>query len=144
MTDFTFDARRFTPSITCDTIPPAEYAGTVIDAEWRPARSGDGRYIQIAFRLDSGDHAGRVVFGRYHLETRVVATTAIAQREFALLCSAVGITTLTGLDQLRNRSLRITVGVKQRDGAGGAANVVTGYAPSTVPTAHAPRAKRTA
>ncbi len=146
MNDFTFDAQQFSSLPTADIVPPGAYAATVIDADRRPAKSGDGFYIQVAYRLDSSDHAGRVVFGRYHIESRIIATTTIAAREFALFCSAVGISQLQSLDHLRNRSLSITIAVKQRDRSGELANTVTSYAPAPPTTSNARTApsKRTA
>ncbi len=129
MTQFSFDASKFiTPN--AEVIPAGDYPVVIIDVERRATRSRDGFYVQVAYQVESGEHAQRVVFDRFHLESRVLATTAIASREFAKLCTAVGIAKLDRLEHLRNQRLVVSVTARHNDRSGTLVNSVTGYAPA--------------
>lgn len=133
-----------------DLVPHGVYPADVIESEWRPAKSGDGRYVQTAFQITEGEFKDRVVFDRHHVESASPATVVIAKRGFTALCAAVGLPMVDDPARLRNRRLFVTVGVKPRDRGGDLVNVVLGYAPvpaaSTVVRgpANAPHANRQA
>ena len=136
--------------VTPDLVPPGVYPAVVIESEWRPARSGDGRYVQTAFQMTEGEFKDRVVFDRHHVESASPSTVAIATRGFTALCAAVGLPMTDDPARLRNRGLLVTVGVRPRERGGDLVNFVAGYAPapaaSTVVrgSSNAPHANRQA
>lgn len=122
--------RLSTAIVTPHLVPPGVYPAVVIDSEWRYVKSGDGRAVQSAFQITGGEHEGRVVFDRHHIESSSPVTVAIATRGFTALCAAVGLPRVDDPARLRNRTLLVTVGVKPRERGGELVNVVLGYGPA--------------
>lgn len=132
MKSIAFDPTQVTPAAAAEVVPPGSYEVVIAEALKRPARSGDGDFLQLGLQITRGEHAGRVVWSRLHIGSRIATIRAIAERELAAVCIAMGVAPLTHTDQLLNKRMMVTVGIRRRDG-GDLSNVVRGYAQAISP-----------
>ncbi len=136
MKSFEFDPNQFAAVAGAAVVPPGHYQAVITDVMEKRARSGDGTYTQFAFRISRGDHAGRIVWVRLHLGSSDEHIKRLAQQELAAMCMAIGVPKLTSWDQLVDRCVQITVGIKRRED-GDLASVVRAYATCASPVVKA-------
>ncbi len=128
MPSFSFDARRVQPGLPQSVIPPGTYSATVTSAELRPARSGDGRYLQIAMQITGGLPEPRTHWLRLHIESADAHVRDIAARELASLCRACHINSFTDCGQLIGLTCRVVIGTRRR-ADGDSVSVIREYLP---------------
>jgi len=137
-----FDANEVDPSVSLEPIPAGRYAAVITDSEFKPTKSGAGRYLQLTLQILDGEHKGRLVWARLNLENRNATTVKIARGELSAICRAVGVMQPRDSIELHNIPLEITVGLKKRTDNGEFTNVIKGYArkgaASSGPTASRP------
>jgi hypothetical protein len=123
-----FDANEVDPSVALEPIPAGRYAAVITDSEFKPTKSGAGRYLQFTLQILDGEHKGRLVWARLNLENPNATTVKIARGELSAICRAVGVMQPRDSIELHNIPLEITVGLKKRDDNGEFTNVIKGYA----------------
>ena len=128
MAEFSFDPQRHAAGAAMELLPDGEYQMTIIDSERRTPRSGDGEYIQLALRVMTGKHEGRVIFHRLHVVTANATTRRIAEAELASICRAASIDKMRDTKQLHGVSMLVTLG-RRRDAGGQTLNIPRSYAP---------------
>jgi len=140
-----FDANQVDPSVALEPIPAGRYAAVITDSEYKPTKSGGGKYLQLTMQILDGEHKGRLLWARLNLENANATTVKIARGELSAICRAVGVMQPRDSIELHNIPLEVTVGLKKRDDNGEFTNVIKGYArkgaagtASTSPTAPRP------
>ena len=128
MSRLDFDPSQFAAAAGAAVVPAGVYEAAIIDSMKRPARSGDGDFLQLCFQIGTGEHTGRVVWVRLHVGSSNATTKHLAQEELAAICRAAGVDRLRDSSELHNRPVLITVGVRHRGGSD-ITNVVRAYAP---------------
>lgn len=123
-----FDANQVDPSVALEPIPAGRYAAVITDSEYKPTKSGGGKYLQLTLQVLDGEHKGRLVWARLNLENANATTVKIARGELSAICRAVGVMQPRDSIELHNIPLEITVGLKKRDDNGEFTNVIKGYA----------------
>ncbi len=123
-----FDATQVDPSVALEPIPAGRYAAVITDSEYKPTKSGAGKYLQLTLQILDGEHKGRLVWARLNLENANATTVKIARGELSAICRAVGVMQPRDSIELHNIPLEVTIGLKKRDDNGEFTNVIKGYA----------------
>ncbi len=128
MSRLDFNPADFSAAAGAAVIPSGQYAAEVIDSAKRPARSGDGDFLQLTFQVVEGEYRHRVVWVRLHVGSANETVSRMAKEELAAICCAAGIDRLKNSSELHHKPVLITVGVRHRGGAD-ISNIVRAYAP---------------
>jgi hypothetical protein len=123
-----FDANQVEPSVAFNPIPAGRYTAAITESEYKPTKSGAGRYLQLTLQILDGEHKGRLVWARLNLENSNATTVKIARAELSAICRAAGVMQPRDSFELHNIPIEITVGLKKRDDNGELTNIVKGYA----------------
>lgn len=71
-------------------IPEGRYSVSVVSEELRTTKKGDGRYLEISFRVERGAHKGARLYARFNIENRNQTAVSIGKRELLRLLKAAG------------------------------------------------------
>ena len=123
-----FDASQVDPSVALDPLPAGKYPAVISDSEYKPTKTGGGKYLQLTFQVIDGEFKGRLVWARLNLENKSEMTVKIARGELSAICRAIGVMQPKDSVELHNVPLEINVGLKKRDDNGEFTNVIKGYA----------------
>lgn len=126
MAKLSFNSHDHAPVAAFSLIPNGRYHAHIVDSITRRVRSGDGRFLQLAFQIVEGDHKDRVIWTRLHLESKNTTTVRIAEAELAAICRAVGCVSIKDSTELHGKPLLIEVGRRVRD-SGELVNCVKKY-----------------
>ena len=112
-------------------LPDGWYNASVMKSEIKQTNAGDGTMLKLEFVLDGSDgpgFKGRKVWTNLNLINKSAKAVAIANRDRAALCAAVGLPPDIGdSEQLHYKPLQIHVKVKPASGQYKAGNEVKGY-----------------
>jgi hypothetical protein len=128
MVQLNFDANAVEPSTGFDPIPAGKYLAIIAASEFKPTKSGNGRFLQVEYQVIDGDHKGRKLWSRHNLEHPNAQTVQIAQGELSAICRAVGVLTPQDSAELHNLPLTITVKVTARSDTGEPTNEISAWA----------------
>jgi hypothetical protein len=123
-----FDANQVDPSVALDPLPAGKYLAVISESEFKPTKTGVGKYLQLTFQIIDGEFKGRLVWARLNLENKSEMTVKIARGELSAICRAIGVMQPKDSVELHNVPLEINVGLKKRDDNGEFTNVIKGYA----------------
>jgi len=130
MQSFSFDARQVQPGLPQGVVPPGLYDALITSAELRPARSGDGRYLQVAMQIAGDLPEPRTHWLRLHIESGDSHVRDIAARELASLCRACNLNFFRDCSQLVGLTCRVVIGTRRR-ADGDSVAVIREYRPLT-------------
>ena len=120
----TFDATTVEPPGSYDPIPAGEYRAVITDSEWKDTKAG-GRYLNLTWKIDGGEHDGRLVWQMLNLDNANPKAVEIAQRELSAICHATGKINVADSADLHHIPCLIKMSVK-RDEQYGDKNEVKG------------------
>ncbi len=115
MSKLNFNTQDHIPAAALGLIPSGIYRAAIVDSMTRRVRSGDGRFLQLAFQITEGEHKDRVIWSRLHLQSSNATTVRIAEAELAAICRAVGKHDVKDSTELHGIGLCIDVGTRVRD-----------------------------
>ena len=127
MANLNFDANQVDPSVALDPLPAGKYLAVISESEFKPTKTGVGKYLQLTFQIIDGEFKGRLVWARLNLENKSEMTVKIARGELSAICRAIGVMQPKDSVELHNVPLEINVGLKKRDDNGEFTNVIKGY-----------------
>jgi hypothetical protein len=123
-----FDASQVDPSVALDPLPAGKYLAVISESEFKPTKTGVGKYLQLTFQVIDGEYKGRLIWARLNLENKSETTVKIARGELSAICRALGIMQPKDSAELHHLPLEINVGLKRREDTGDFTNVIKGYA----------------
>jgi hypothetical protein len=123
-----FDASQVDPSVALDPLPAGKYVAVISESEFKPTKTGVGKYLQLTFQVIDGEYKGRLIWARLNLENKSETTVKIARGELSAICRALGIMQPKDSAELHHLPLEINVGLKRREDTGDFTNVIKGYA----------------
>jgi hypothetical protein len=91
---------------TFEPLPAAWYSAEIVSAEGKANRSGDGKYLDIRYRVVSGPFSGRMVFGSVTTRNRNSTAMEIGREQIATIAEAIGVR-FTDSDELIGRIVDI-------------------------------------
>ena len=102
MSNLNFNAEDFDPQSDFAPIPAGEYLVMVISSETKPAKSGQGFYLQMILQVLDGAYKNRLVFDRINTQNTNPITQNIGRRDLFELCHAVNVLRISNSEQLHN------------------------------------------
>lgn len=136
MASINFNAAEVEPSQEFQILPEGKYEAVIADSDVKETRSGSGKYVQREFKVVSGEHRGRKIWGRYNIENQNPDAVRIGRADFSALCHAVNVLNPSDTCELHNLPVILTVKCKKQKDTGELENVIRGYAARS--TANAP------
>jgi len=115
-----------------DAIPAGKYPAMVVKSEVKKSKKNKhNEYLELIFKVLKGKYKGRQIWGRFNLWNDNETAVEIAEREFALLCDAVGLgnATITDSKKLHEKPLLLKVKVKPASGGYDESNEPAGFEP---------------
>lgn len=109
-----------------DVLPAGWYTASIVGAELRTTKSGNGRYIAVQYRILGPTHQNRVVYGNLNIRNQNADAERIGREQLGSLCIAIGMQKLKDTDELAGRSVQIKLKVRQSEQYGDS-NDVAGF-----------------
>ena len=102
-------------------IPTGDYLSAIVDSDMKPTKKEDGEYLELVWQVLEGEYKGRKVWGRFNLKSTSEKAVEIANRQFASIREATGVTNPRDSQELHNKPHVIRVefipsGTKQKNG----------------------------
>lgn len=97
-------------------LAPGEYLAQIVKSEWKDARNGANRYINLEFEVVDGDAKGRRFWSMLNLVNSNEQAVQIAQRELNSICHAIGKLRVSDTEELHHVPMLVKLKVEQRDG----------------------------
>ena len=110
-------------------IPKGEYTAVIVNSEIKTAQSGKGQYLALEFEIIDGEYNNRKLFNNLNIRHTSEKAQAIAQRELATICRAVGRNTVNDSGELHMKPMTIKVAVTTRKDTGELQNEIKNYYP---------------
>lgn len=130
MSTINFNANEVEPSTGYDPIPAGKYQAVITESEMKPARTGNGQYLQLEFEIIEGEYKNRKVWARLNLENANADAVRIARADLSAICRAVNVLQPRDSVELHNLPLTITVRCKKNQDDE-IVNEIRGYGPRT-------------
>lgn len=115
---------------TFEPLPAAWYSAEIVSAEGKDNRAGDGKYLDIRYKVVSGPFSGRMVFGAVTTRNRNSTALEIGREQIATIAEAIGVR-FTDSDELIGRLVDIKLVVTKSEQYGDK-NEVKGWRKPTV------------
>jgi hypothetical protein len=109
-----------------DPIPAGWYNASIVSAELKETKAGNGQYIKIRFDVTGPSYQGRVVWGQINIKNPNPTAEQIGRQQLGDLARAIGLERVSDSDQLVGGNLQIKVKVK-KDEIYGDGNDVKGF-----------------
>ena len=135
-----FDANTVEPTTPFDPVPAGKYLAAITSSQVKPAKSGDGSFLELELTILDGACKGRKVWDRLCLVHKNPQTVKIARATLSALCRAAGVMQPKDSVELHNLPVIVTVKCKKRDDTGELANEVKGYARKEAAAGQPPQA----
>lgn len=135
-------------------LPTGEYMAVIVESDMKPTKAPGGEYLELTYEVTEGQFKGRKVWARLNLKNTNVQTVEIANRQFASIREATGVTNPVDSQELHYKPHVIRVefvkgGVAQKNGyvpdrdsndikawKSASGGIATTVAPSTAPAAN--------
>lgn len=141
MVQFSFDANKHEPMQERGAIPEGQYLASIVESDKKPTQAGTGHYLELIFKVQSGEYRGRQVWARLNLNNPSQQVVEIAQHELSSICRAANVMQLQDSVQLHNIPMLIRVKVRQFDGKD--QNYITSYAGQAIKATDPPQEAET-
>ena len=123
-----FDASQVEPQ-SFEPLPAGEYNVVISASETKPAKSGNGSYLQLTMQVVAGEYKGRQIWSRLNLVNSNMEAVQIARAQLSSICRAVGVMQPRDSTELHDLPLVITVRCKPRRDTGEITNEIGAYMP---------------
>lgn len=110
----------YDPSVSTDdgTLPAGDYLAEIIDTNVSPPRNGDGKMLNLTWRISTGDYEGQYIFSHWPFLHSSSQAMMFARRKISMLCEACKIEDIvTDPEILKGNPCLVHV-VKKEDKAG--------------------------
>ena len=99
-----------------DPVPEGWYPVMIVGSEIKPTKTPGGARLNLQFKIQSGDFAGRVIFGGYNVQNANPVAVQIAMEELAELSRAVNVPVWNDTEQLHGIMFNLKVKIKKSEG----------------------------
>jgi hypothetical protein len=143
--DFTFDPNTIEDRVEFTIYPVGEYIAEVTASDYKPTKSGNGKFIELEFTILDGEYAGRKYWDRLNVQHENKMAMDIANSSMKDLMKAIG----KPNEPCRNTSMlhgipvKLKVGISKRKDTGEDQNTVR-YKPINAPAVSASRPQASA
>lgn len=124
----TFDASKVDPNEGFDVIPAGEYEAAIVKSDIVPNSKGTGKILKLQLQIVSGQYQNRVIFDQLNIENPNEEAKKISLAQLSSICRAVNVLTPRDTSELHDKTMRISVKVKD-DATFGKQNKISAYKP---------------
>jgi len=107
-----------------EPLPEGWYNATIVNAEVKETKAGDGKYIALKYTITGPSHQGRVIFGNLNIKNASTKAEEIGRQQLGEIMRAIGLAKVSDTDQLIGGNLGIKLVVKTGEYAG---NEIKGF-----------------
>ena len=97
-----------------DPVPPGDYPVTIQQAEIKQTKAGDGCYLEVVLLIVGDKYAGRKIWDRFNIKNPSEKAEAIGRGQLAGLGKAVGIQTLSSINELVQKTVIASLKVEDK------------------------------
>jgi len=101
-----------------EPLPEGWYNATIVNAEVKETKAGDGKYIACKYTITGPSHQGRVVFGNLNIKNASTKAEEIGRQQLGEIMRAIGLAKVSDTDQLIGGNLGIKLSLKTGDYSG--------------------------
>ena len=127
LSGYNFNAESIEPNTSYEPIPAGWYTAIISSSELKATRDGYGEYLSLTLQVIEGQYENRLVFARLNLKNANDKAVAIARKDLAAICRAVGVMSPQASEELHDIPLMIKVKVRPASGDYEASNDIGGY-----------------
>jgi len=138
--DFIFDPNTVEDRPDFSLFPVGEYVAEVTASDYKPTKSGNGKYIELEFTILDGEYAGRKYWDRLNVRHENKVAMEIANSSMKDLMKAIGKPNehCGDTSMLHGIPVKLKIGMSKRKDTGEDQNTVR-YKPLGSPTVSAIR-----
>ena len=107
-----------------EPLPEGWYNATIVNADVKETKAGDGKYIALKYTITGPSHQGRVVFGNLNIKNASTKAEEIGRQQLGEIMRAIGLGKVSDTDQLIGGNLGIKLTVRTGEYAG---NEIKGF-----------------
>jgi len=138
-----FDANTVEPQ-SFEPLPVADYTVILEESEEKATQKGDGKYLNLKFKVIDGEFKNRYLFDRLVLDHPNPLTVQIARGKLSALCRAVNVLKPKDSAELHNIPLLVKVTQRRREDTDEMTNDIKAYKPLVRGDAHDSEEKKIA
>ena len=115
--DFEFDPNSVEPSAgSLDPVPVGEYIAQIIESATAPAKSGNGKLLNLTWEITEGEFANRKFWQRINYQHTSVQAQLIGQQQLKAICDAIGMQDhLTDSEVLHFQPMRVRLVIDHKN-----------------------------
>lgn len=110
-----------------EPIPAGQYTVAVVKSEMKETKAKTGHYLNLQFKVQEGDFAGRVLFDMLNLINPNPVAVEIANKKLNALCAACGLRDVEDSEEFHGVPFQATVGVEEATADWPAKNKMVAY-----------------
>ena len=118
-----------------ELIEKGEYVAIITKSEWKKTKSGNGKYLELTLQIVEGEYKKRNLWVRLNLANPSEMAVKIAKSDLAKICKAVGTLVPKDSQNLHDKPMIISVGIKKDKGSDKEQNVINDYKPKNLKAA---------
>jgi len=124
--DFVFLASEVPERPDFSLFPVGEYIAEVTASDYKPTKSGNGKYIELEFIILDGEYAGRKYWDRLNVQHENKTAMDIANSSLRDLLEATGLSSqpFSKTITLHNIPVKLKIGISKRKDNGEEQNTV--------------------
>lgn len=110
-------------------IPVGDYNVQIIKSDLKDTKAGDGKRLNIQFKVLDGEFKGRIVFAGLNVVNPNPTAVEISMKELTSICKACGKDQIQDSGELHNIPLTVSVKIKAANGNFPEQNQISKYMP---------------
>lgn len=127
MATLNFNAADVDTKSDFEPVPAGVYEMMIVDSEMKTTKRGDGQYLEIVIQILDEEYAGRRIWERLNLVNPNEKAVAIAHRQLAELCEAIGVMSIEDSVELHDIPFRAKIKIDPARGDFGPSNSIAKY-----------------
>ena len=127
MSDLGFDANNVKPDEGFALIPKGDYDAILISTDKRDNSKQTGKFLEFVFQILGGQYQNRQLREYLSLWHTNDQTVQISKGKLSAICRAVGVMSPKDSNELCNKPLKLSVGVRKNKETGELENMISGY-----------------
>lgn len=115
------------PRMGFSVLPSGWYEAEIVKSDIRNTKAGTGKYLALEFKVLEEKFEGRKLWTNLNLVNPNQTAVAIAEKELATICDAVGLSAIEDSEELHNIPLGVKVAVRPETAQWPERNEIKGY-----------------
>jgi hypothetical protein len=108
-------------------VPAGDYIAMITKSEYKETKAKNGHYLQLMWKIISGEKKGRVLFDNLNLDNPNEVAVNIANKALNSICKACDKVGVQDSEELHGIPVKLTVAVQQATATNPASNNIRAY-----------------